>query len=377
MTPPRRDAKTRVLFVIGLMAGGGAERVVAGILRRLDRARFCPSLLLIEKRGPFLAHVPVDVPILDCGRHGAGGRIGWIRNFVRILKREKPDVVVSFLWFPNAVTVICRFLSGVRCRLILSERLTIDGSREGAAAELARRATIRFLYPAADRILPNSEAMGRQFVERYGIPAPKVAVIPNPVDIEAIRARGDESGGAGEAADRRLLVAGMGRLVAQKGFDLLVRALADVRSAVRVVLLGEGPEERNLRDLAARMGVSDRVDFAGFVENPYPVLSRAAVFVLPSRYEGFPNVLVEAMALGLPCVAARCPTGPEEIVSDGVNGLLVPVEDPKRLAAAIDRLAADAPLRRQLGDAARERVKEYDAAAVVRRYESLLDAVTS
>ncbi len=376
MTAGSGEGRTRVLFVIGLLAGGGAERVVVRILRRLDRDRFLPALLLIEKRGIFLSDVPGDVPVMDCGRRAAGGRLAWFGNFVRFLRRERPDVLVSFLWFPNVTAILARCVSGVPCRLIVSERLTIEGSREGFATELVRRMLIRLLYRAADRIVPNSVAMGRQFVDRFGVPGRKVAVMPNPVDIETIAALA----GGGEPspdADAAPVIVGMGRLVRQKGFDLLVRAMAEVRSRAHLVLIGEGPEEGALRGLAARIGVSARIEFAGFRANPYPVVGAASVFVLPSRYEGFPNALVEAMSLGIPCVASRCPTGPEEIVTDEVDGLLVPVEDPKGLAAAIDRLLEDAALRARLGRAAKERAREYDAAGVVRRFETLLDEVTA
>lgn len=377
MTPGSREGRTKVLFVIGLLGGGGAERVVVRILRRLDRGRFSPVLLLIEGRGILLGDVPADVPVLDCGRRAAGGCLAWLRNLVRFLKRERPDVMVSFLWFPNVMAVLARWASGVGCRLILSERSTIEGSREGVVTEIVRRMAIRLLYRAADRIVPNSGATGRQLVERFGIPARKVTVVPNPVDVEeidALAARGRQR--PPHAADAPAVV-GMGRLSREKGFDLLIRAMAEVRAAARLVLVGEGPEKEALRALAARLGLSTRVAFAGFLSNPYPVLASASVFVLPSRYEGFPNALVEAMSLGVACVASRCPTGPEEIVTDGMDGLLVPVEDPLALAAAVNRLLEDGAMRERLGGAARDRARAYGADAIVRRFEALLAEVTA
>ncbi len=377
MTPGAPAGRKKVMFVIGMMAGGGAERVVVRILRLLDRDRYLPVLLLAEKRGARLADVPGDVAVLDCGKGAAGGRLAWLGNFARLLARERPDVVVSFLWFANAAAVLARRVSRVPCRLILSERSTLVGSREGLVTEIARRAAVRLLYRAADRIVPNSDALGRQLDDRYGIPGRKVAPIPNPVDIEAIATLAGAGGAPVPAPDAGPLVAGMGRLSREKGFDLLVRGMAQLRSPARLVLVGTGPEEGALRDLAGRLGVSGRVEFAGFLPNPYPVLARASVFVLPSRYEGFPNALVEAMSLGIPCVASRCPTGPDEIVTDGIDGLLVPVRDPRGLARAIDRLLDDALLRDRLGRAARERARAYDAAGIVRRFETLLDEVTA
>jgi glycosyltransferase involved in cell wall biosynthesis len=295
---------------------------------------------------------------------------------VRILRQEQPDVIVSFLWFTNVVAILCRFFSGVPCKLVLSERSTIQGSREGFLNEILRRFSIRFLYPAADRVVPNSEGLRRQLTERYRLPARKVSVVQNPLEIEEIVAQG-EDGRRGDARPSGLpLVLGIGRLTREKGFDLLICAAAEARRPFRLVLLGEGRGKKNLRDLAGRLGVADRVEFAGFHENPYAWLHNTAVFVLPSRYEGFPNSLLEAMALGVPCVATRCPTGPEEIVTDGVDGLLVPVEDPGALAAAIDRLLGDPELRERLGRAARERVRAYDAQGIVRRFEALIEEVT-
>jgi glycosyltransferase involved in cell wall biosynthesis len=367
--------KKRVAFVIHKLSGGGAERVVIRLLRRFDREKFLPLLIVLEKKGVFLENLPGDVPILDCGRYAEGGRWGWLRNFVLHLRRERPDAIVGFLWFVNGLAVVSRFLSGTPSRLVLSERSTVIGSGEGKLVELIRRAVIIFLYPAADRIVPNSRALARQLVDRFGISPRKVTVIPNPVDIEEIAAQGAEEADPGVGREALPVVAGMGRLSREKGFDLLIRAAAEIRSPFRMVLMGEGPEEKSLRDLAARLGVSDRVRFTGFLRNPYASLARAEVFVLPSRYEGFPNGLVEAMALGLPCVATRCPTGPEEILTDGADGLLVPVEDPGALAAAIERLLGDPALRERLGRAARERVRAYDAPGIVRRFEALIEEV--
>lgn len=367
--------KKKILFAIHHLGGGGAERVIVGILRRLSREKFLPVLLVLENKGVYRSEVPGDVRVLDCGRYGAGGRWLWIRNFVRIVRQENPHVIVSFLWFSNLLALVCRFLSGVGCRLILSERSTIVGSREGVLTEAVRRSTIRMLYRFADRVVPNSEGLRRQLTGSYGLPDRKVTVVHNPLDVEAIVAQGWNDLGAPDGHSGVPTVVGMGRLSREKGFDLLIRAVAEVRTPARLVLIGEGPQEKSLRELAARLGITDRVVFTGFLRNPYASLARAELFVLPSRYEGFPNGLVEAMSLGRACVATRCPTGPEEIVTDGVDGLLVPVEDPAALAAAIDRLLEDPALRERLGCAARERVRAYDAPGIVRRFEDLIDEV--
>ncbi len=370
-------SKKKVLFVLPSLDGGGAQRVVIRLLRMFDRRKYAPQLVLIEREGVFLSEVPPDVPVFDLGRYGAGGRLKWLGRFASLVRDEKPDAILSFLWFANSASVLARFMARSGCALLLSERLSIEGATEGVLDDLVRRVALSLLYPSADRIVPNTEAMRRQLLARHPYGAAKVVAIPNPIGVDEIVAMagpGEEGAGADDAAP---LVAGMGRLVPQKGFDLLIRAMALSRTPFRLVLLGKGSEEERLRGLARGLGIAARVEFAGFQCNPYVRLRKASVFVLPSRFEGFPNALVEAMALGVPCVSTRCPTGPEEIVTDGVDGLLVPAEDPAAIAVAIDRLLGDAALRGRLGRAGRERVGEYEAGRIVRRFEALVDEVTA
>jgi glycosyltransferase involved in cell wall biosynthesis len=376
---PHRAAsggRKRILFVIASLEGGGAERVMIRILQRLNRRKFQPSILLIERKGVFLNDVPEDVPIFDCGRYGRGGRIAWMIHFVRIVRRQNPDVIVSFLTFTNVVSLLARLLAGVSCRLIVSERSTIKGSQEGVVTEAGRRLAVAFLYRFADCIVPNSEALRGQLVGIFRLAERKVVVVRNPVDLEVIEARAREPLDILEAmGDKGSLVVGMGRFTPEKGFDLLIRAVAFLPDPVKLMLLGEGREKEALRRLAAGLGISDRVEFLGFQENPYPILRKATVFVLPSRYEGFPNALLEAMAVGTPCVATRCATGPEEIITDGVDGLLVSVEDPRGLAEAIEQFLSDPLLRARAGIAGRERVKDFDAPGILRQWEGLLEGV--
>lgn len=372
------NGRIKVAFFVPALTGGGAERVVTRILRHLDRSKFHPLLVVMEKGGIFLEDVPPDVNVRDCGKRILGRQAERIFLFAKILKEEKPDVVVSFLWFANAVAVMGCRLSGGNARLVLSERSTILGSREGFLQELCRRLAIRFLYPAADRIVVNSESLRSQLLGHFRFPESKVDVIHNPLDIHEVQARSMmDDPPALPAVVQEPIVIGMGRFSQEKGFDLLVRAMAIVKFPARLVLLGEGREERNLRRLAESLGLSRRVGFPGFRKPPYGILRQATVFVLPSRYEGFPNGLVEAMALGVPCVATRCRTGPEEIIRDGENGLLVPVEDPGSLAMAIDRLLGDATLRERMGGAARDSARRYDAPGIVRQFEEMISGVVA
>jgi len=372
-----RTARITIAFFVHALSGGGAERVVSRVLRHLDRTRFRPVLILIEKKGVYLEDVPADVLILDCGRGAGGGRWKWVRTFVGFLRTERPDVLMSFLWYANAFAVLGRYLAGAKTRLILSERSTVLGSREGFPEEALRRLAIRFLYRAGERIFVNSDSLRSQFTDHFGFARERVCTIHNPLDIDRIVAQSAEGGNPASEGNRVETIVAMGRFSREKGFDLLLRAMARVRVPAKLLLLGEGKDEKKLRSLAENLEVSANVEFLGFRKNPYPVLRDASVFVLSSRYEGFPNGLAEAMALGVPCVATRCRTGPEELITDSWNGLLVPVEDPEAMAAAIDRLLGDPALRERLGTAARISVQRYDAGRIVRQYESLIESVVA
>lgn len=364
----------KVMFVAPSLGGGGAERVITILLRRLERRRFLPSLVLFRREGAYLSDLPPDVPVFDCGRYGDGGRYRWIGRLIRLLKDKPPDVLVSFLWETNLITIPAALFAGTR-RVVVSERLSIRGAREGLRKDIVRRFCIFALYRTVDRIIPNASAMERQFVEDFHLPIRKIITIPNPVEVEAIIEKGTEPDPLGIREIGVPVIAAMGRLSPQKGFDILLKAFALLEKNCRLLLMGEGEEEKSLKELAVRLGIAERVLFTGFLPNPYPSLAGATLFVLSSRFEGFPNALVEAMVLGLPCIATRCPTGPEEIISDGESGVLVPLGDPESLAIAMVRLLGDSALRGQLGSRGKERAMEYEAAAIVRRYESMIESV--
>jgi glycosyltransferase involved in cell wall biosynthesis len=168
----------------------------------------------------------------------------------------------------------------------------------------------------------------------------------------------------------------MGRLVHQKGFDTLIAAFGTIAERWpdwSLTIVGEGPERGALERMARDAGCAGRVHFAGRVNDPRPVLSTASVFVLPSRFEGFPNALVEAMASGCAVVATDCPSGPAEIVEDGHDGILVPVDRSDRLAAALEDLLDNEQRRVTLGAAARIAVRRFNLAAVAAQWLAVVE----
>jgi glycosyltransferase involved in cell wall biosynthesis len=324
---------TRVLFTIPTLEGGGAERVFVTILRHLDRTRFEPHLALVEPKGEYLADLPSDVPVHDLGGHHP---LAYLR-LLRLIRLLRPDTVFTTLTFHSNLVLLLRPLVPRAVRFVEREACL-------PTVHLRRMAFGRFrlwLYgPAirrADAVLCETEEMAAD-VARAGAPKALTRVIPNPLDIAAVTtlaARGGNPFGAG----RHVVAAG--RLVHLKGYDLLLPAFARVaagRPDVTLHILGKGPDGPALERQARDLGIGERVVFEGFRDNPFPYFRHAEMFVLPSRYEGFPNVVLEALALGTPVLAFACPGG--TAVVDGENGWVVPAGDVEalglRLAAALD-----------------------------------------
>ena len=232
-------------------------------------------------------------------------------------------------------------------------------------------ALARFMLPGAlrsDRFVALNKAVVRELLAE-DVPSNRIVEIPNGVEVDAFETRLDYTLGT----PAKLLF--VGRLHPQKCLDSLIRAfgklLPSIDRPLRLQLLGDGPTERQLRDLAADLGLADKIDFLGTTDDVQQFLRQADVFVLPSRAEGLSNALLEAMSCGLPVVATRIP-GNLDAITDNTSGLLCEVNDPDSLAAALNRLLVDESLRARLGSGARERVQErYSLPSVAERYAEL------
>jgi glycosyltransferase involved in cell wall biosynthesis len=228
----------------------------------------------------------------------------------------------------------------------------------------------RRVYRAADCFLVNSHEMARGLSARLGLDHRRVRVIHNPVDIGQIQAmaRAPLAG-----APSRPFIITVGRLEHQKGHDLLIKAYADSGAAreMDLVILGQGSREADLRRQAQTMGVGEQVRFPGFTANPWAWISKARLFVLPSRWEGFPSVLVEAMACGTPALVTSCDFGPAEMVEHGTSGWVVPPEDPGAFAAGLNHLLSHPDFAANLAAAASARAALYDVDGMVEAYNAL------
>jgi glycosyltransferase involved in cell wall biosynthesis len=277
--------------------------------------------------------------------------------------RLKPEVVVSFVTRTNVLTLLA--CTGLALRVIVSERVDPRAHRETALWSALRTAT----YRCADAVVVQTESVLQWFRNRLGKRS-VVIVIPNPVTVS-------RNASASQPTLPQPFLLAAGRLVAQKGFDILIRAFAHVAlqsPQLRLVIAGEGPALSDLRFLVTELELTERVSFVGEVQDLPGLMRQAMAFILASRYEGFPNVLLEALASELPVVATDCPSGPREILHDGEFGLLVPCEDPSALACAMQRLVRDPELRVRLSASASAAIEPYAPERVVAAWERLVES---
>jgi glycosyltransferase involved in cell wall biosynthesis len=335
------------------------------LVREAARRNVDVDLVLSEAVGPYLADVPDSVNIVDLGASRVITSLPALRKYLR---SARPEAMLTAISHANVVGVWARRLAGVPTRLVVAEHDTL--SHVTRQAERRRARVMPYLigksYPRADGIIAVSSGVADDLATATGIPRESIDVIYNPVVTpEVATASKAVPDHPWLAPGEPPVVVGIGRLAPKKDFVTLLRAFADVRRNVRarLMILGEGPDRAELEGLVRALGLEADVALPGFVGNPYAYLARASLFVLSSRWEGLPTVLIEAMFCGAPVVSTDCPSGPHEILNGGAYGRLVEVGEPAALAQAIT-----AGLAGEIQPAPPESWRAFELGVVVDRY---------
>jgi len=382
------NAPTRVLFLLATLDGGGAERTVLTLLPHLRARGMDARVGLLARRGVLDGEIePTQVvrarmapdwmsyaPSPGLGRLLVGVPLVPLQQ-LDLLRQFRPHVAVSCTAAMNLAALLStRAYGRDRVAWVLREgnntRAILESDTPGRLGRALRWRATELVYRAPDRVVTISNGVADGLVRDFGVRRDRVRVVHNPVDVARVSQHAQATGSM--RVPSRFII-GCGRLHRQKGFDLLLRAVARLGDAdLAVVILGEGPERGSLEALGRELGLGTRLVMPGFVENPWAWIGRASAFVLPSRWEGFASVLVEAMACGTPVVAADCDYGPREIVHNEKNGLLVRSDDAQSLAQAIQRILADPALGTDLAARGRERAMDFDASSIAHRYMDLV-----
>lgn len=359
------DFETDIIFIIHDMRGGGAQRVALTLIDEwIRQGRKVHVITWLAPETDFFV-LPDAVRRTVIGKRPQNsGRLAAhlsnvraISRIRRSLRRDNPKAVVSFITVTNIFVILAAF--GLKNRLLISERN--DPTRQIAGPVWG--ALRWFLYRFADVVTANT-THAVEAMTGY-VPTRKLAVVANPVVLAPPVAPGDRSA----------VILSVGRLVPQKNQRLIIAALSSLKTRAgdwRVEILGEGPERVALTALAESSGIADRVALPGTVPDPSPHYRAAGIFVLSSVYEGTPNVLLEAMAHGLPCIVSDSLPGALEYVEDRVSGLIFQSGDASHLAECLAALIEDPDLRRRLGDEARKRMEGYSVEKVSAQWDALL-----
>jgi len=374
----------KVLILTPTLGMGGAGLVMVRLASYLgDRIKFvavCPSQSYPDESVPFRGRI-IKVAGLQLNGQRAGV-LGQVLRFLRrcsvlatAIRQERPSVVISTLCHSqHRAAGILRLCGLLRCPLVIRFGVppAVIGEPPGGAL------LTRLVVQRADCVLANSVGLAKEVAETYGIPVRRIQVIHNPVDTALVERLANQLVPELASLTGRRVIVTVGRLSAQKDHATLIRAFAKVRRQLdaTLVLVGSGELEEQLTQLAYTLGVGADVRITGWRHNPFPFLRRADVFVLSSRYEGFPSTLVEAMACGSPVVSTNCPHGPAEILENGRVGRLVPVGDEETMATEIVSLLQNDSLRERFRAAGRARAKDFDLPRVAAEYERLFEGLT-
>jgi glycosyltransferase involved in cell wall biosynthesis len=360
----------KLALVVPSLAGGGAERVMVNVAGAFSKIGHRVDLVVASLKQSTFLHVPSTVRVVDLKTKRTAFAV---LPLVSYLRRERPNALLATLAHANIVALIARRLAGVATRTVIREASVISIS--SSTAPQFRGRLVPFLakkfYRQADAIIAQSEGVAGDLSSLLGLSPDKIDVIYNPIVGPELHERASRPVEHPWFAKSTLpVIIGVGRLDPEKDFPTLLRAFSMVRGNrnVRLMILGEGPERFALESLAKKLGIADVVTLPGFVENPLPFIANASLLALTSRFEGLPNVVIEALACGTPVVATDCPGGTTEILEGGRFGKLAPVGDVENLAAAIEETLENPPDPMFLKGAA----ERFSVDAIARQYLEVL-----
>lgn len=330
--------KKKLMFVIPSLEGGGAEKVLVDIISNLNNKKYRLMLVLFNAKGIFLEKIPPDIEIYDLKKRSKYSILFLIIKLAFLIRKLKPDNLIGFMHYVNMITILAYKLSNVKSNVIATIHTNI--------LEVINRNWLSpvkfFLYKQtfknADHLIVPSEGIKKMMENDFKITAHKIRTIPHPLLVNKITQLANEK--LDPPFNDKKYILSVGRLTEAKGYKYLLNAykIISKKNNINLVILGVGEDQKMLETLAENLGLTDRIIFAGFQKNPYKFMKNASLFVLSSLWESFAVVLCEAMLCSVPIVSTDCPSGPGELITNEVNGLLVKTCDVPGLANAMDRV---------------------------------------
>jgi glycosyltransferase involved in cell wall biosynthesis len=337
MIAPNTSTPRLALFLYSL-DGGGAERVMANLANSFSQQGIAVDLLLVRAQGPYLSKLLPAIRVIELKASKTPASL-W--DLIAYLRRERPFALLSVMHYANEVALLAKLLSRVPTKVFVCEQNNLSRYAQNTSRVVERWTPLfaKLFYPWADGVIAASQGVAKNLNQITGIPESHIRVIYNPVITIELKSLAQEPVDHPWFADGELpVILGVGRLVGQKDFPTLIRAFAQVRKRKpsRLMILGSNAGSRpSLENLIRELDLEQVVAMPGFAGNPYNYMAKSGVFVLSSAWEGFGNVLAEALAVGTPVVSTDCESGPSEILDQGRYGKLVPIGDDLAMAEAI------------------------------------------
>lgn len=350
-----------ILFILPDLNMGGAERIITLLINNLDKNKFTPKLLLMRKEGYYLELLDKNIEIIDI-------KTSRIRNaffpIIKVLRTLKPDIVFGGWGEVSAyLAPIIPFFPKIR---FIARETNI-------VSQHVTRPEIRFFYRFYnnfDTVIAQSDDMKNDLINNLKIHEEKIIKINNPVDVDAVEAKSLEPMNFPFFEDYKNVVA-IGNLSYRKGFDNLLKVFSYLKNEnIFLYIIGEGDDKEKLIELKDSLQIKN-VKFLGKITNPYPYLKNADLFILSSRYEGFPNVLLEAGATGTFSLANNCKGGINEIIEENINGRIISIEDHKNFAEEIKITLSKKYDKNRIKNSIKNR---FSKDKIIHQYEKILEA---
>ena len=372
------ESRLKILFIAPHLDGGGSERVLINLLNNIDRDLIESELLVFEKSGSLMKQLNDDIRLVS-------NKVRRPRYAVfeisKMIKENRYNVVFVMKLYMFIIVYLAVKLSGKRIPIVYREvtYVSTEICRNSDGLDIHKLYNnchvYRFLYRHMSKIVVPSAEMMKDLCSTFRVPKEKTVTIHNPVDMAEIEKSCRDVVEHPWFSEAIPVIISAGRLVGQKNFEMLIIAFSmmlDKGYKGRLIILGKGEKRSELESLIEKLGVCNEVLLMGHERNPFKYIVKSSIFVLPSLWEGFPNVLLEAMACGTAVISTDCLSGPKEIIDNHENGLLIASNNAVQLCDAMIRLLDDEILRKRLGEAGRNKVRErYALDKIIPAYEEL------
>lgn len=363
----KESSPDRIAIFFHDLGIGGAERVMLQLAQGFIEAGHPVDLVLARAEGPLLSELPLKARVIG---FDTTSPLTMLFKLMRYLRAERPKALLSPFEVTSVIAIAAKKIAGVATRVVV--RISVHLSRNKRAQKwkkILERLVVAGMYPLADGIITVSQGVAEDLALYARIPLERVKVIYNPVLSDQLIKPTEQPVTHPFFADGQgPVILGVGRLEEQKDFFTLIKAFDILRKKIssRLIILGDGEERQALEELIRASGLQDLVDLPGIEINPFMFMKRASVFVLSSKWEGLPNVLIQALACGCPVISTDCLSGPSEILKGGEYGHLVPVGDAEAMADAME-----AVLKGNIRKPPKGWLDQFTASAVIPQYEAV------